>query len=720
MTEFDMGENGSAAKMINRLNAYSYNNITARLNEITFEADGIENPANAAEINRLSMQRQQLLVQKNNMKAQIKAIDETLHAIEQKIAALGSGTRKILEAIKSQRWYYFKNKPRILMDKNTGLLWQNPTYFPYFKSETDSQRVPYSLDEAMTVVENLNLDGYTNWHIVTIPEFEYVARENGLPYWTGDRRQIARCGQTIINKYGKITSVWTDRDYPKENAGGTLIVCNSQLTNDEYVANVSQSNQIYTEDERARMTLNLFLQNGLVPIFRNNDWSINEEANRIYQQIYIERPQLLQQLQQLELSQLRAQSMELTANFDYRPLLSGYDIPSINNSVIQYYQAVYSITEKMLDILQKYEDGQHETMEAFAKIGLQLSSRYTDNPHLTDRENQLLADQQRVLASRLELGMDTAKSQILAIRQQAQTLEQRLNEISLGSDAMYELVKMEQEPRASFTFLVENMARIMKAVQQKVAFFAQHRDFVTNLIDIYNARMNNYKVFKTSMRDEFVLLCQQDGIEADVYEQWYAKWQKNYFASSQRFLPLAEFALQGHLLENLPNNHTVAEQILYILGEYESNVNNFYLNERKGIYQQYAFQAGGDLQDKIAVEIALYQISEKFQQQMMKMIFSRQKAEERMFLLKWAEPFFIIRMDNIREFLQEEELGDVSQETLERLTSLKRQNLTAYMADGQAYSQALQQRDKDFNALMFLMRTDLQNKVKTRSKRSDS
>lgn len=55
MTEFDMGENGSAAKMINRLNAYSYNNITARLNEITFEADGIENPANAAEINRLSM-----------------------------------------------------------------------------------------------------------------------------------------------------------------------------------------------------------------------------------------------------------------------------------------------------------------------------------------------------------------------------------------------------------------------------------------------------------------------------------------------------------------------------------------------------------------------------------------------------------------------------------------------------------------------------------------
>ncbi|MGN0950021.1 MAG: hypothetical protein ACI4OH_04685 [Mitsuokella sp.] len=720
MTEFSAGGNGSAAEMINMLNAFSYNNIMARLNEITFEAEGLENPANAAEMNSLRTQQQQLLAQKNSMKAQIKAIDETLHAIEQKINTLGSGTRKILAAIKSQRWYYFKNKPRILMDKNTGLLWQNPAYFPYFKSEINSQRVPYSLEEAKDIVKNLNLDGYADWHIVTMSEFEYVAREGGLPFWTGDRRQIAGWDTTIINNYGKITSVWTDCNYPKENGGGTLIVCNSQLTNDEYAANVSQNNQIYTEDERAQMTLNLFVQNGLVPIFRNKDGRMNEEANRIYQQIYIERPRLLQQLQQLELNQQRAQAMGLTANFDYRSLLSGYDISAINSSVIQYYQAVFSITEKMLGILQKYENEQHATMEAFAQIGLQLSSRYTDHPHLTEQENQLLADQQQVLASRLELGMDTAKSQILAVRQQAQTLEQRLNEISFGSDAMHELAELEQEQRASFVFLVENMARIMKEVQQKIAFFTQHRSFVTNIIDIYNARMNDYKLFKTSMHDDFASLCQQDGIEADVYGQWYAKWQENYFASSQRFLPLVEFALQGHLLENTSETHTAAEQILFLLGDYESDINDFYLNERKGIYQQYIFQAGGDLQDKIAAELALYQISEKFQKQMMQMIFSRQNAEERMFLLKWAEPFFTIQIDNIQDFLQEGELADVSRETLERLTALKRQNLTAYLADSQAYSQALQQRDKDFNALLFRMRTDLQNKVKDGSKRRDS
>ncbi|WP_455048283.1 hypothetical protein [Mitsuokella sp.] len=720
MTELGAGGNGSAAEMMNMLNAFSYNNIMARLNEITFEAEGLENPANAAEMNSLRAQQQQLLAQRDGMKTQIRAIDETLHAIEQKINTLGSGTRKILAAIKSQRWYYFKNKPRILMDKSTGLLWQNPAYFSYFKSESNGQRVPYSLEEAKAIVKSLNLDGYANWHIVTVPEFEYAACKGGLPFWTGDHYEIARCSTTIINQYGKITSIWTDRNYPKEYGGGTLIVCNSQLTNDEYAANVSQGCQIYTEDERAQMTLNLFVQNGLIPIFRNKDGCMNEEANRIYQQIYIERPHLLQQLRQLELSQQRAQAMGLTANFDYRSLLSGYDIQAINGSVIQYYQSVYSVTEKMLAILQKYENEQHATVEAFAKLGLQLSSRYTDNPHLTEQENQLLADQQRGLASRLNLGMDTAKSQILAVRQQAQALEQRLNEISLGPDAMHELAKLEQEPRASFVFLVENMVRIMKEVQHRVAFFTQHRGFVTNMIGIYNVRMNDYKLFKTSMHDDLASLCQQDGIEADVYEQWYAKWQENYFASSQRFLPLAEFALQGHLLENTSENRTAAEQILFLLGDYESDINDFYLNERKSIYQQYIFQAGGDLQDKIAAELALYRISEKFQKQMMKMIFSRQNAEERMFLLKWAEPFFTIRMDNIQDFLQEGELADVSRETLERLTALKRQNLTAYLADSQAYSQALQQRDKDFNALMFRMRTDLQNKVKGESKRSNS
>lgn len=36
------------------------------------------------------------------------------------IEGSGNDVEKILEAIKNQRWYFIKNKPKILFDKNTG------------------------------------------------------------------------------------------------------------------------------------------------------------------------------------------------------------------------------------------------------------------------------------------------------------------------------------------------------------------------------------------------------------------------------------------------------------------------------------------------------------------------------------------------------------------------------------------------------------------------
>lgn len=47
------------------------------------------------------------------------------------IEAPGNGVEKILEAIKNQRWYFFKNKQKVFMDRNTGILWANLDYYPY-------------------------------------------------------------------------------------------------------------------------------------------------------------------------------------------------------------------------------------------------------------------------------------------------------------------------------------------------------------------------------------------------------------------------------------------------------------------------------------------------------------------------------------------------------------------------------------------------------------
>ncbi|MBQ7198693.1 MAG: hypothetical protein IJS29_05465, partial [Selenomonadaceae bacterium] len=71
----------------------------------------------------------------------------------------------LLDAIKNQRWFFFKNKPKIIFDKDTGYIWANPNYFPYKKSDGDDK---YNSGEVESLIQSINtegIDGYTNWEI---------------------------------------------------------------------------------------------------------------------------------------------------------------------------------------------------------------------------------------------------------------------------------------------------------------------------------------------------------------------------------------------------------------------------------------------------------------------------------------------------------------------------------------------------------------------------
>ena len=218
---------------------------------------------------------------------------------------------------------------------------------------------------------------------------------------------------------------------------------------------------------------------------------------------------------------------------------------------------------------------------------------------------------------------------------------------------------------------------------------------------------DNYKSFKTNKHEELINVCRDNGIDEEVYKAWYEDWQKKRFALEQRFLPLVNFALNGNLLSE-DDSPAPAERVLEILKGYKEEVDNFYLNERKNIYQKFAFQAGGDLQEKFETESELYKLTEKLQSNLSEVIFSREKTEERLFLLDWTKPLLDLPIDEIIDFVADKELSSISAEVLGQFSELKRRNLATYIADSQAYAEALKQRESEYNALMFKMRKDLQ------------
>ena len=149
------------------------------------------------------------------------------------------------------------------------------------------------------------------------------------------------------------------------------------------------------------------------------------------------------------------------------------------------------------------------------------------------------------------------------------------------------------------------------------------------------------------------------------------------------------------------------ERVLEVLRGYRAAVDEFYLHERKNIYQKFAFQSGGDLQEKFEIEGELYKLTEKFQRDLQVIIFACDKSEERIFLLKWAEPLLNLPIDELSNFIRNRELDGISQEILTQFAELRRQNFAQYLSDAQAYGAALEQREKEFNALIFRMRKEL-------------
>lgn len=82
-----------------------------KIHALKEQYEGIENEHNAQKIQELNKVQAQLIGNQNNLKQQLQSVQEKLKTINSEIDKLSStATDRILEAIKNQRWYFFKNK----------------------------------------------------------------------------------------------------------------------------------------------------------------------------------------------------------------------------------------------------------------------------------------------------------------------------------------------------------------------------------------------------------------------------------------------------------------------------------------------------------------------------------------------------------------------------------------------------------------------------------
>lgn len=626
------------------------------------------------------------------------------------IEAPGNGVEKILEAIKNQRWYFFKNKQKVFMDRNTGILWANLDYYPY--------NVEYSagaIEEAIMKFAENNDTGFKKWRLPEFDEFCCIMNDKEFPFMKCTKIDVVRGG--FMSQLGSIIYWFVFRRKElgfynefkfiknKDCCFGKFynLPCTSCLVEGlDYEKNVAPENKVYTEKERLQFTLDLFTKNELWPIFDD------AEVTELYKQIYFEKPKLLAQLQELQTQIKGLQKVTLlSSDFDYTALLAKYDIKAIDASLIKYYQAVQQWCRELMEKVDYYEEQKASVIKDFNLISLKLSKKYEANSNLTEAENILLRDRQRFFQKNFSLGMNSVKTKLLAVKKQADALEYRIDEIDEGENSLRELAELEQEKRASFAFLAENTAKIIKNALRKIEYFEANHTFVMNAINIWEKWTEGYRVFKTTYKEDMKHDCEDDGIEEEIWSAWYQDWQQLRYAIELKMQPVIERGLHGSMPTNKEVKTSVPEQLIHILDDYKKQIDKFYKEERKGIYQKFAFQAGGDLQEKFETESSLYKFVAMLQSELQDIIFNCKNAEDRVWILNWANSLLDIQIDEVLKFVANNDLQKISHTILDEFAALKQKNYDIYLADAKAYSEEKARREKAYNSLIFKMRKDL-------------
>lgn len=672
-----------------------------RVAEIQVNCEGIENLENAKKISNLNNEKSKIIAKRNKIEQELSSIENRLNLLNSEINSLSSnGIDRILDAIGNQRYYLLKNNPKIIVDIKTGAIITNLDYFTYKRDDGDY----YSVSGAKHIIKNLNIEGYKNWNFIErsylyslMNDTKFPSRDkfNDVGYWT----TFENSNPTEIKCISKgSNSIW-------DGAGQGIIACSYDLKPNNYEVNIQEQNKIYTKKEKLQMSLSLFEDNNLEPIFKD------KEITKLYRSIYIEKPILLNKLNEIQqkIDELQNEAL-LSSTFDYNRILMNYDINLIDSSIIKYYEAIQNWIDDLVSKLQYFEDEKWDIIKEFNVCGLKLCRKYEENPKLDEEENILLKNRQAFLRKNIDLGMGSVKTKLLAVKNQADILESRIEEINNSESSITLLAELEQEKRASFKFIAENTANIIKKALIKVEYFEANKDFVTNIINSEAKWSETYKVFKTKDKEELKSLSEEDGVEEDVYMSWYQDWRNKKYILEKSFTELIEQGIKKSIVSVIKDNDEskyMIEEVINILEIYSENINSFYKNERKNIHQKYAFIPGGDIQEKLEVESELYKITCKFQSDLQNIIFKLNSVEERIFLLKWAEEIIDLQVNEVLYFVKDKDFNKISENILNQFADLKRSNIENYILDAQLYSEEKCNREKQFNSLMYKMRKEL-------------
>lgn len=675
----------------------------------------------------------QLQLEKTRQQGIMQQAQQRLAEISPQLEALDQGAEAILlEAISQQGWYAFKNKREIIFDSRTGFLCPNFDYVPHVKcGDWPQAKKTYA-------PSGIHGDWQMSHKIVYVDKQKDAWTDTFFLY-----PQQYRGKKTVELLFfceksdGRWDNPCITKDFSSANSGGsTWRGQNSSSFSEYYIMPVLKilnnpellpDHPRLTEPEKAKIILDFFIVQDWIPIFEPYWDKYNNEKEEAYQErivaeqresdeynrlfdAYYQRTQLERQLvaieQKLETLPPPAPDNPFTATFDYRQALheQQYDLNNINQSVWQYTQTVQTWVRFLLTQLDDITQRQQPLLAQAAELKHALTAKPISSKHLTDNELQLLQARHHDLQQRLDFGIEPVRAALFSVLQQAQTLQNQLQQAHQYPDSLMRLAELERQPRPSFNLVAEHTATLCTQALTKLEWLEQSFEFVQAIVQSEQQHTESYLVLLDKYQADLLQQGTANSIEASDVQQWFTEWRQQHLIAQQQWQPLVQAGLE-HVLPPQAVLDT-----LQAMQHYQQAVDQFYLSERLGIHTTYAFQANGHRQEKLEKEQKLTELRHKLMQQLEAVIFALPSSVEKIRLVRWVEVWQQGLVQAITDLLQHEQLierDDIVQIMLEDMRKVQQQNLAACLQDAKSYSQALAMREKDTATLIFKMRKAL-------------
>ena len=668
---------------------------------------------------------------------EINILKEQLIEVLQKLLAYGDVDETLYDAIDEQNWFTFKNKLKVVFDRRTGFLYPNfnhikhttynewgekkASYGPngidvgkweilseifYYDEKTDRTKGSYFFKQGS---HNLKLDypkkfrGSKATGIFISKHVDKLGRLTKINYITGFSANDS-FSWYVTGSY---------QNYLNHSVFPVLRVLNNPKLLPDHPSMIGK--------EKSKIILDFFIEKEWIPIFEpfldqfHNESDVDyqnrlniakqqcDEYNGIFE-IYFEKRCLEKRLLELGLT-YDDMSNETVSNIgksspDFFADIKNYKTDEINRSIWQYSISIQKWLNSLLVKIDEWENSNLNLVKTASELKQELAKKLAVSINISESEQVLLESQLQQLKTRLDIGLTPLRSNLMNLLSEAQQISANLEK----TNTLTGLAQIEQQVRPSFSLLTEHSATLCTKTLKEMEWLDQSLDFVKKIVNVLRKSAESYLILVDKYQQDLMQIGLDNSIEAEEIAKWFAEWRSERLLLLKQIQPLLDAGLN-----KLIDEQTVLD-VLPCIEQYQNELDQFYLQKRLGIHTTYAFQPNGHRQEKLEKEQELTKLVHQFMQQLEKVIFNTKTTAQKIWLIRFSETWQLGVVNQIIDFLAKEQLierDDIVLIMSEELRKVQQQNLSACLQDAQSYSEALAQREKDVNTLIFKMRKAL-------------